>query len=58
MGSQARMNKPGEARDNWTWRIYPGQLNEFTANRLREMTLLYGRERNKRPNPNQGDAEK
>lgn len=58
LGSQARMNKPGEARDNWTWRIFPGQLNEFTANRLREMTLLYGRERNKRGNPNQSEKNK
>lgn len=58
LGSQSRLNRPGEAGDNWTWRIYPGQLNEFTENRLKDMTLLYGRERVKRPNPNEAKAEK
>ncbi|MBQ7568563.1 4-alpha-glucanotransferase [bacterium] len=58
LGSQARMNKPGEPYGNWTWRIFPGQLNEFAANRLRDITLLYGRERNVRPNPNKSDDKK
>jgi 4-alpha-glucanotransferase len=26
LGSEARMNRPGEIGGNWTWRLEPGQL--------------------------------
>ncbi len=52
LGSEARMNLPGESENNWSWRMLPGQLNDFAARRLLDLTLLYGREREKVPNPN------
>jgi 4-alpha-glucanotransferase len=43
LGSEARMNYPGRAAGNWAWRLLPGQLNDGHAERLRELTDLYGR---------------
>lgn len=43
LGSEHRMNRPGENTGNWTWRMLPGQFNEFFRQRLRDMTVLYGR---------------
>lgn len=43
LGSEARMNTPGLAGGNWTWRV---DLRRFTppiVARLRELTILYGR---------------
>ena len=39
LGSEARMNRPGEREGNWTWRLRPGQLTDEHAQRLRELTL-------------------
>jgi len=44
LDGQARMNLPGRAAGNWGWRFTAGQVNDFIAARLRESTLLYGRD--------------
>jgi 4-alpha-glucanotransferase len=38
LGSEARMNTPGEAEGNWAWRLQPGQLTDAHAARLRAAT--------------------
>ena len=43
LGSEARMNRPGEAEGNWTWRLEPGQLTDELAARLRAETERAGR---------------
>ncbi len=43
-GSAARMNFPGRAEGNWTWRFTADQLTDLVAARLCETTLLYGRD--------------
>jgi 4-alpha-glucanotransferase len=44
LGSDARMNMPSTVGGNWDWRYRPEALNEWVANRLREMVDLYGRD--------------
>ncbi len=36
LGSEARMNRPGETYGNWSWRLEPGQLTRALARRIRE----------------------
>jgi 4-alpha-glucanotransferase len=43
LGSEARMNRPGELHGNWQWRLEPGQLTREHADRLRETTAGGGR---------------
>ncbi len=43
LGSEARMNLPGRAAGNWSWRFVPEQLNGDVSARLLEATELYGR---------------
>ena len=43
LGSQARMNAPGQAAGNWSWRLEPGVLTEELAGRMYELNWLYGR---------------
>ena len=43
LGSEARMNYPGRASGNWTWRLKPGQLSRKYTKKLAEMTEIYGR---------------
>jgi 4-alpha-glucanotransferase len=38
LGSDARMNRPGEIRGNWSWRLPRGQLTDGLATRLRAAT--------------------
>jgi 4-alpha-glucanotransferase len=38
LGSEARMNTPGERHGNWSWRLEPGQLTRAHADRLRALT--------------------
>ncbi len=40
LGSESRMNKPGEL-GSWQWRLTPGQLNEDTMRHLRYLTRVY-----------------
>ncbi|MDX6472283.1 MAG: 4-alpha-glucanotransferase, partial [Gaiellaceae bacterium] len=43
LGSEARMNRPGEVEGNWSWRLERGQLTDDLAERLREATARGGR---------------
>lgn len=43
LGSDARMNLPGTADGNWSWRLRAGQLGPRVAKRLADMTCTYGR---------------
>ncbi len=42
--TEARMNLPGRAEGNWSWRFEPWQITDHLAERLRETTQLYGRD--------------
>lgn len=43
LGAQARTNVPGTLGENWQWRLLPGQLTAKLAERMGEMTRMYGR---------------
>lgn len=43
LGSEARMNIPGNPTGNWTFRFRAGLLNQEMAQVLRQLTELYGR---------------
>ncbi|HSD76004.1 MAG TPA: 4-alpha-glucanotransferase [Solirubrobacteraceae bacterium] len=43
LGHAARMNRPGRAAGNWSWRLRPGQLGAREARRLAAMTREAGR---------------
>lgn len=43
LDSDARMNLPGRATGNWTWRLQEGQLSHELTQRLRELMLIYER---------------
>ena len=43
LGSEARMNFPGRAHDNWQWRLLPNQLTQQHRDRLKTWTQMYGR---------------
>lgn len=43
LGEEARMNRPAGGTGNWEWRLRPGQLSAETAEKLRDMTITYGR---------------
>ena len=43
LGSEARMNLPGIAKGNWGWRLQADLLTEKLAQRLRSLTMEYGR---------------
>lgn len=40
LGSAARMNRPGNPRGNWRWRLSAGRLTEALGRRLRRLTRL------------------
>lgn len=40
LGTEARMNVPGTAEGNWTWRLTGEQLDESCAERLRDLCEL------------------
>ena len=44
LDTHARMNLPGRAAGNWGWRFREGEITEFLAERLHDVTLLYGRD--------------
>lgn len=44
LDSEARMNLPGRADGNWTWRFVPEQMTEYLGARLLETTTIYGRD--------------
>lgn len=43
LGEGHRMNVPGTASGNWTWRMLEGEDSEKIAKRLYRMTKMYGR---------------
>ncbi len=43
LGADSRMNVPSTTEGNWGWRLLPGQITPVLAERLREMTEIYGR---------------
>jgi 4-alpha-glucanotransferase len=43
LGGEARMNMPATVEGNWKWRLAPEQLQPDLAERLAEMTRIYGR---------------
>jgi 4-alpha-glucanotransferase len=43
LGGEARMNIPGVAENNWTWRLRAGQLTPQVAQRLKELVALSDR---------------
>lgn len=44
LGGDARMNLPGRAAGNWAWRFTPEQLTGHVSQRLRDATVIYGRD--------------
>lgn len=44
LGTETRMNTPGEASGNWGWRFTPEQLEPWIAPALAELVELYNRE--------------
>jgi 4-alpha-glucanotransferase len=42
-GHEARMNWPGKASGNWSWRYAPGALTKDVQEALRDITILYAR---------------
>jgi 4-alpha-glucanotransferase len=43
LGTEARLNTPGKASGNWSWRFRSEVLTEELGGRLAELTLIYGR---------------
>ena len=43
LGPSGRINTPGTAGGNWTWRLLPGQATRALAEEIFEMTKRYGR---------------
>lgn len=43
LGDEARMNVPGAALGNWSWRCHDDHLTDELARGLRDVTQLYGR---------------
>jgi 4-alpha-glucanotransferase len=44
LGSEGRMNMPGQLQGNWCWRYTPEALRPELSARLAEFTVLYGRD--------------
>ena len=44
LGSEGRMNIPGQTEGNWRWRYSPDALDPAVSARLAELTSLYGRD--------------
>ncbi len=43
LGTEARMNTPGQADGNWRWRMPDQALNDGIWQRLTDLTEMYGR---------------
>jgi 4-alpha-glucanotransferase len=43
LGSEARMNRPGDTHGNWNWRMLPGSLKGADAERLQKLAAVTGR---------------
>jgi 4-alpha-glucanotransferase len=47
LGTEARMNMPGRAEGNWTWRFRSEELTQAVLDRLASLTDLFGRRTHK-----------
>jgi 4-alpha-glucanotransferase len=45
LDTSARMNTPGVAEGNWSYRLQPGALDEAVARRLKRLSEVCGRTR-------------
>jgi 4-alpha-glucanotransferase len=45
LGPEARMNMPSLAQGNWSWRVEAEALTSELAARLKDLTVLFGRDR-------------
>ncbi len=43
LDDRARMNFPGRPSGNWSWRLPSGALDDALAQRVRDLTGIYGR---------------
>ena len=43
LGAEGRINTPSTLGDNWKWRLVKGQCTQELAEKIRDMTRLYGR---------------
>jgi 4-alpha-glucanotransferase len=43
LGSEARMNLPGQPKGNWRWRLQNKQIDRAIVRRLRDLTAVSGR---------------
>jgi 4-alpha-glucanotransferase len=43
LGSEARMNTPGTAVGNWSWKLSPGSLTPGLARECHLLNEIYGR---------------
>lgn len=43
LGPEARMNTPGRAAGNWSWRVRRDQLDGDLGSRMRELARIFGR---------------
>jgi len=43
LGNEARMNYPGNPRDNWKWRMSADELDGSLQSRIQELNFLYSR---------------
>ncbi|MEO8395715.1 MAG: 4-alpha-glucanotransferase, partial [Chloroflexota bacterium] len=53
LGEDARMNTPGKASGNWSWRALPSAFEGPAKGRLAALTMLYSRipEEHGKPRP-------
>ena len=49
LGAEARINVPGNPTGNWTWRMEPNLLTEELSERIRDMSVRYGRAPRREP---------
>jgi 4-alpha-glucanotransferase len=49
LGTEARMNVPGRATGNWSWRYEPSAITKELAHKLKATTTTYGRGRLHKP---------
>jgi 4-alpha-glucanotransferase len=44
LDESARMNTPASGKNNWRWRLLPGQVTKEAEKQLREWTIIYNRD--------------
>jgi len=51
LGSEGRMNRPGDSQENWAWRLPPGALTAAHAKELKRLAEITGRCLHQCPSP-------